>query len=128
MIFLAELDREAAVHLRAAVEARRRWCITNGYRWPDALSELARLLAAPGGRSRSSVDACPVCCDGDLVQPMALPYDEARRLVGVSEKTLRRWVAAGELPVVEVGGVRLIRPADLEEFLDNHKTRRNGAQ
>jgi excisionase family DNA binding protein len=62
------------------------------------------------------------------MQPMALPYDEARRLIGVSEKTLRRWITAGELPVVEVGGVRLIRPNDLEEFLDSHKTRRNGAE
>ena len=37
-----------------------------------------------------------------------LRADEIARLSGVSVRTVRRWIAAGTLPSVKVGGVRLV--------------------
>jgi excisionase family DNA binding protein len=36
------------------------------------------------------------------------------RLVGVSERTVRRWIATGELPSVKIAGTRLVATACLE--------------
>ena len=35
-------------------------------------------------------------------------------LLGVSERTVRRWIAVGIIPSVKVGGTRLISMAELE--------------
>ena len=42
---------------------------------------------------------------------------EIARLLGISERTVRRWIASGELPSVKVGGSRLVARADLERTL-----------
>lgn len=35
----------------------------------------------------------------------------------VSEKTVRRWIGAGELPAARLGNQWRIRPRDLEDFI-----------
>jgi len=47
----------------------------------------------------------------------------ARRLE-VSEKTVRRLVARGELPAKRVGGVRVFSTEDIEKFLRERKERK----
>ncbi len=42
---------------------------------------------------------------------------EIARLCGVSVRTVRRWIAAGTLPSVKVGGVRLVARQALQEML-----------
>ena len=42
---------------------------------------------------------------------------EIARHLGISERTVRRWIAAGELPSVKLGGSRLVAKADLERVL-----------
>jgi len=42
---------------------------------------------------------------------------EIARLFGVSERTIRRWIARQELPSVKIGGARLVAIANLERLL-----------
>ncbi len=42
---------------------------------------------------------------------------EIARLCGVSERTVRRWIAAGTLPSVKVGGVRLVARQAIQQML-----------
>jgi len=42
---------------------------------------------------------------------------EIARLLSLSERTVRRWIASGELPSAKVGGARLVAKADLERTL-----------
>ena len=37
--------------------------------------------------------------------------------LGVSERTVRRWIADGTVPSMKIGGARLIAEADLEQLL-----------
>ena len=46
-----------------------------------------------------------------------LTYDEAAAELKCSRSTLKRRIAAGELPVFEDGGLRLIREADLRRYV-----------
>jgi excisionase family DNA binding protein len=39
------------------------------------------------------------------------------RLLDISERTVRRWIATEELPSVKIGGARLVAKADLERLL-----------
>lgn len=54
--------------------------------------------------------------------PVRLTYrvSEVADQLGVHRSTVARWVTAGLLRHVKVNGVCLIRPADLEAFLDVH--------
>jgi excisionase family DNA binding protein len=42
---------------------------------------------------------------------------EVAELLGVSERTVRRWIAEGTLPSTRIGGARLLAKADLERLL-----------
>jgi excisionase family DNA binding protein len=42
---------------------------------------------------------------------------EVAELLGVSERTIRRWIADGTLPSSKIGGSRLVATADLERLL-----------
>jgi excisionase family DNA binding protein len=51
-------------------------------------------------------------------------YQEAAQVLGVSERTIRRLVREGLLPVVQLGSrVRRIDPDDLAAVIDRAKTR-----
>lgn len=39
------------------------------------------------------------------------------RVLGMRERTIRRWIASGELPSIKVGGARLVAKSDLEVLL-----------
>ena len=50
-----------------------------------------------------------------------LTIGEVARLLQVSEKTVRRWVAAGKLPCLRAGRVLRFLPADLFRFVEARK-------
>jgi excisionase family DNA binding protein len=60
----------------------------------------------------SAVDVEKPCCDGQ-----AFRLDEAAEVLGVSTRTLKRRIAAGELPVFVDGRVRRVRAVDLERYV-----------
>ena len=46
-----------------------------------------------------------------------LHVGEIAHLLGISERTVRRWIADGDLPSAKIGGSRLVAKADLERLL-----------
>jgi excisionase family DNA binding protein len=52
-----------------------------------------------------------------MTAPEYLRADEIARLTGVSVRTVRRWIAAGTLQSVKVGGVRLVARQTLQKTL-----------
>lgn len=60
----------------------------------------------------------PLTVDADAVAPLAVSVRTACRMLDTAERTLRRMIAEGTLPVVRVPGVGIrIRIADLENLL-----------
>jgi len=64
--------------------------------------------------------------DGDKVSHPAalLGYRDAATRLGCSMSTIERAVREGRLPVVQIGRVSRIDPADLTAFIDAHKERK----
>ena len=60
---------------------------------------------------------------------LTLRLREVAEQTGASLTTVKGWVASGELPSVrpsgKPGGVVLVKPADLEAFLDRHREGRH---
>ena len=46
-----------------------------------------------------------------------LRADEISQFLGLSTRTIRRWIADGTLPSVKLGGARLVARATLEQRL-----------
>lgn len=53
--------------------------------------------------------------------PDYLRYHEAAAIYRLSERTLRRLHASGELPVYKVGGSALLARADLDALFQRHR-------
>ncbi len=49
--------------------------------------------------------------------------EEVAERLGISERTVRRWIKAGDLPAYQPGREYRIRSTDLEEFLEQRKVR-----
>ena len=52
-----------------------------------------------------------------------LTIKDVAALCRVSEKTIRRWIKAGDLPAARLGGQVRIRPRDLDIFIRDRLTR-----
>ncbi len=55
-----------------------------------------------------------------------LTYTEAAKVLCVTERTIRQFVADGKLPVVRFGRTVRIDPADLRAFINSAKRRDSG--
>jgi excisionase family DNA binding protein len=55
--------------------------------------------------------------------PPLLSYDDLERLFDRSERSLRRWIAAGHLTAVRVGRSVFFRSEDVERLLSEGRTR-----
>lgn len=60
-------------------------------------------------------------------RPLALRSREAAKALGISERTLARLKAGGELPFVRVGAVVLFAVDDLRGWLANRREFEGGA-
>jgi excisionase family DNA binding protein len=103
---------------RVLGDLRRRYRL-NGLYWPPELESL-RLLVASGGQARPILDF-----NADPGDSLAMTYEEAARKLAVSSRTVRRLVASGELPRVEIGGCSRIATADLEAFAEGLRRERS---
>jgi len=54
--------------------------------------------------------------------------EEVAQRLGVSERTVRRWIKSGELPAYKPGREYRIRDGELEEFLQSRKARPDQAE
>jgi excisionase family DNA binding protein len=87
--------------------------------WLPELESL-RLLVASQGQARPMLDV-----DAQAGEAFAMTYETAARRLAVSSRTVRRLVANGELPRVEIGGCSRIATADLEAFAEGLRRERS---
>ena len=59
------------------------------------------------------------------IPKVLLSYEEAAWSIGISSRTVERWVSEGLIPVVQIHGIRGIDPADLEALKSKHKVVKN---
>jgi excisionase family DNA binding protein len=57
-----------------------------------------------------------------LADRLALRPAEATKALGISEKTLRKWMRERELPYARLDGVVLIPRGSLERWIEEHLT------
>ena len=62
-------------------------------------------------------------CDEVSVQPGYLTLRGAQAWTGMSQRTIKRWIVAG-LPVYQgvTGGKLLVKPQDIDQFLQKRQT------
>jgi excisionase family DNA binding protein len=107
------VGRHVAVALLAHIRTLRRDRVPV----PTALADLVALCAR-GGQRRPEIDGTPSVDDRVDVDQLAVDYRGAAERLSVSDRSVRRLVAEGELPAVLVGGVKRIRVADLEQYVE----------
>ncbi len=61
-----------------------------------------------------------------MVQPQYLTTAEVATIARVTELTVWRWVRSGRLPARKVGRRWLIRPGDLQAFIEGGETPSEG--
>ena len=60
---------------------------------------------------------------GDRRPSSLLDIPAVAAVCGVSEKTVRRWISAGDLPAAKLGSQWRIRPQDLDDFIRDRLVR-----
>jgi excisionase family DNA binding protein len=119
-LLVALLDDHEIVALRQALALLARRCRDDGHKMPAALAAIVAMTEQDNtGPARPAVDHGHVSGDAGPVTPLAVDYEDAARMVGVSSRQVRRLVASGALPVVHVGGAGSprIRVLDLHTYL-----------
>lgn len=53
-----------------------------------------------------------------MTEKLAYTVDEAAAAIGVSSRTIRRFMSTRELPIVKIGHRSLIRTEDLNQFVN----------
>lgn len=114
-VVVVGLPEDSRWHLTKALTDHAGWCRTNGIAVPADIRELLESLAR-GGRARPKV--------GVELEPsndalMLLSYPAAAGRLNVSARTVRRLVALGKLPAVQVAGCKRIKASDLATYVEN---------
>lgn len=112
MMFLS-LDDRTRGHLARAIAEHLGWCRRNAIAAPPELSALLDTLTARSGQERPNSPGDEPLGDGVCVN-----YETAARMLGVSERTVRRMVADGKLTVLPVGRRRLVPIFALRRLAD----------
>lgn len=110
------LDERLRQFVVAALLYGKREMARNGVYPPQEFDALVDALAVRSGPERSLVGQAT-----DIGEPVTVSYAEAARRLGVSLSTVRRAVAAGQLPCVSVGRRRLIPTAALDELANGRR-------
>jgi excisionase family DNA binding protein len=101
-----------AEHLVAAIVRHVRQLARDGMPVPPGLLDLASIVAN-ASHSRPEFDRSPSDVDSSHMPPIAITYEAAAAAHGVSVRTIRRRVHAGELPVIGTGRGRRVLVAGL---------------
>lgn len=116
----ASLDPDLARFVHVAVTSYRRACVNHASNLLPSLEALDLLEAALLRVARSGQLRALALSTRDPRRMTAagfLNYREAASVVGLSERTVRRRVATGDLPAYRSGRRVLIDPADLIEHI-----------
>jgi len=79
---------------------------------PHGIARIAQLLAR-----RAAQDAARCGTAADEVAAAYMKPPQVARALGVSVRTVRRWLSSGQLPSARIGGTRLVAIADIERLL-----------
>jgi excisionase family DNA binding protein len=99
-------ERDVLDHIAASLNGLRKRARRNGGHWSPEL-EAIRLLAN-SGQERPEID-------GDV---LAYDYEAVGKRLSISERSVRRLVAAGSLPSVMIGGSARITRVGESQCLD----------
>lgn len=119
-MFVLDVSPHVAAHLAVAVKLHRERMRRDFHSVPAELAELERRwteLAKAGQEGTTDADAAVLEHDATDAR-LLVSFEEAARVMSVSEKTIQRLTRAGELDVVEVGSRRLVRRASIEAFIE----------
>jgi excisionase family DNA binding protein len=126
-VIVAVTDPTVARHLIAALRAHLRRCRRDQVPVPPPVAALLAGLLAGDGQPRPTLDDADAGADAGAVAPLLVDYRAAADALSVSERSVRRLVAARRLPAVDVGGTRRIRTADLVAYVERLNTERTAA-
>lgn len=110
-----------AAHLATAITVHRRSLVDQEYPMPPGLDVLLGQLRTYAARSGQPSTPLPARDDSRDMDPALLDYPAVSRRLGVSERTVRRLVAAGALPAVRVGNAVRLHPDDLTTWIDDQR-------
>lgn len=111
------LSSSVQSHLVRALSSHAQWCRVNAVPVPAEVVVLLEDLTDSRCQSLPSSPRDGASSDAEAVL-LTVDYRAAATRLSVSERTLYRMVAKGELPAVSVGGCRRIRVADLAAYVD----------
>jgi excisionase family DNA binding protein len=124
VIFVVEVDAAAAGHLAAALARYFTWARDNGLRPPTEFVGFADRCLAEAKRLRLGQDGAHVDVLAGLMESAAMPepllvdQKEVARLLNTSISTVKRMVAAGQLPGVKLGRATRVRRADVDAYVE----------
>ena len=129
---IVDFSQETARHLGKALELYWRWCRENGTVAPrevQILSGHIDFLARNGPPRTDAVISAGVSHRESMTDELILSmtYKDVAQRLRLSERTVRRLVAAGELKVVRIGGAPRVRVADLLEYVESRDVELKGA-
>jgi excisionase family DNA binding protein len=121
---LIDVSPELAGHIALALGQHRRWAARTGLQLPAGLSEFERHLTrrATQGQRGTPLEDLWAVRDGAHVTARLLAYEDAAAALSVSERTVKRLVARGQLRAVRVAGTARIRVCDLDAYVDHLST------
>ena len=115
-----ELTAETAGHLWVAIERHKRESLRSGMQVPADLDDLAKVLAARAirGQSGTPMDDLWEAVQCESVQRKLITYAEAGRALAVSERTVKRLVASGDLQAVHLStGAARVSLTELDGYV-----------
>ncbi len=119
-LLVLEVSAEVAGHVCVAVQQHVKSCRRMGLALPGELSEIERALAnrARRGQSGTPLEDLWQVRDAQQMTPRLLTFAETAQVLGISERTVKRLVAAQELASVRVLGAARIPLVVLEAYLE----------
>lgn len=126
----APIDDLAARHLALALRRYRDELAERGYRRPAGLVEIEEMVeeAVKRGQNRSDADAELRSAAEPVIvadhSDRALSQAEAARRIGISSRTVRRWIDQGHLPCI--GPARRVPLAAVEARRREIEEKRRG--
>jgi len=120
-VLIVDVNNVTALHLATALDLHARTCRANGVTMPAEVVQFAARCwqIARGdqeGPQGPALDAPPVVVHP---APMLLTVSEAAEALRLSERKVKRLVAAGAIASVTIDSARRIRLDDLRRYVDD---------
>ncbi len=118
-LLLLTMSAEVAGHVCIALQQHRNWGRRAGLALPEELPEIERALAirARRGQTGTPVEDLWQVRHAEQVSPKLLSYAATAQVLGISERSVKRIIATGDLRPVKIGGSSRIRVEDVDSYI-----------